>query len=116
MSHLCDRFGIQFLNEMTSKEDWLEASYMGLGLCIDSLHPESKAKIDLTVDNDFDKCILIVDECEQVVSHLLHSSTLKSKRAEINSQLKIVKTLQKFIWLTLNYLIFTLISLEIWLT
>lgn len=80
MSHLCDRFGIQFLNEMTTEDDWLEASYFGLGLCVDSLHPDSKAKIDLTDDNYLDDCILIIDESEQVVNHLLHSDTLKPKR------------------------------------
>ena len=90
MSHLCDRFGIQFLNEMTSEQDWLEASYFGLGLCIDSLHPDSKAKIDLTVDNHLDGCVVIFDESEQIVNHALHSSTLKSNRAEIMTQLKLL--------------------------
>jgi len=117
MSHLCDRFGIQFLNDMTSKKDWLGALYFGLGLCIDSLHPNSKAKIDLTVDNYLDGCLLVVDESEQVLNHLLHADTkyLRKKRAEIMTQLKIVKTLQKFIWLTLTYLIFPFSFLEKWL-
>ncbi len=68
----------------------------------------SKAKIDLTVDNYLDGCLLVVDESEQVLNHLLHADTkyLRKKRAEIMTQLKIVKTLQKFIWLTLTYLIF----------
>lgn len=85
---LCNRFGIQFLNEITSENDWLEAAYFGLGLCIDSLHPKSKAKIDLTLDDSFDDCIVVFEESEQSINHLLHSSTLKSQRVEVLTQLK----------------------------
>jgi hypothetical protein len=63
---------------------------MGFGLCIDSLHPGSKAKFDLTDNDAFDGCILVIDECEQVLKHLLNSATLKSNRAEIVHQLKIL--------------------------
>ncbi|KOR37561.1 hypothetical protein AM228_06735 [Planktothricoides sp. SR001] len=92
MSNSCKEFGIQFLNEVKSEQEWLEASYYGLGLCIDSLHPKSKAKIDLTVENPFEGCLLIVDESEQKVNHLLHSNLkrIKKHRAEIISNEQIL--------------------------
>lgn len=50
----------------------------------------TKAKIDLTDNCDFDNAVVIVDESEQVLNHLVNSSTLKSNRAEILVQLEML--------------------------
>jgi hypothetical protein len=99
-AHLCNRFGLEFLNQIDSNDKWLMASCMGFGLVIDSLHPGSKAKFDLTDNDAFDGCILVIDECEQVLKHLLTSNTLKSNRAEIVHQLKILCQVASKIYLS----------------
>jgi hypothetical protein len=99
-AHLCSRFGLEFLNQIDSSEQWLMVSCIGFGLVIDSLHPGSKAKFDLTDNEAFDGCILVIDECEQVLKHLLTSNTLKSNRAEIVHQLKILCQVASKIYLS----------------
>lgn len=39
-SELANRFGIEFINEIKTKDEWLMASMQGFALCIDSLHPQ----------------------------------------------------------------------------
>ena len=67
---ICDRFGIYHIDEITQKEDWQIAQ---VGLCIDSLHEKSRAKIS---DATFCNALVIIDECDQSFTHLFHSETL----------------------------------------
>ncbi|MEQ8942968.1 MAG: plasmid replication protein, CyRepA1 family [Phycisphaerales bacterium] len=85
-SELCLRLGISYIDEERSDDFGL----WGFGLCVDSLHPNSKAKIN---PEDFKGCDLILDECEQSIWHLLNSSTCQSDRVAILRTLKeIVET------------------------
>lgn len=52
----------------------------GKALCVDSLHPKSKAKF---APEDWAGGVVILDEVEQVIWHLLESSTCKEERIEI---------------------------------
>ncbi|HEY9864400.1 MAG TPA: plasmid replication protein, CyRepA1 family [Candidatus Obscuribacterales bacterium] len=50
----------------------------GFGLCIDSLHPLSQAKFN---PSEWSDAVIILDEVEQIIWHLLNSSTCIEKRA-----------------------------------
>ncbi|AFZ22255.1 plasmid replication protein, CyRepA1 family [Allocoleopsis franciscana] len=81
---LCHRFGIDYVTEFRTSET---KGVFGYGLCIDSLHPNSQAKFN---PSDWQDALVIIDECEQVLWHLLNSSTCASDRVPI---LKSFKTL-----------------------
>lgn len=79
---ICNRIGI----------DWIEGIHqsptqglLGYGLCIDSLHPRSQASFN---PQDWEGAIVIFDEVEQVIWHLLNSSTCSEKRVSILETLK----------------------------
>ena len=74
---LCARFGIDHIEEVRNSET---KGVLGYGLCIDSLHPNSQAKFN---PEDWEGATVILDECEQVVWHLLDSSTCQSNRVAI---------------------------------
>ncbi|MDJ1182202.1 plasmid replication protein, CyRepA1 family [Roseofilum casamattae] len=57
----------------------------GYVLCIDSLHPDSRARFD---PQDWENALIIIDEVEQVLWHGLNSSTCRSKRVPILKTLK----------------------------
>ena len=72
---LCHRFGIDHIEEIRSSQT---GGILGYGVCIDSLHPKSQARFNPT---DWEKALVILDECEQVIWHLLNSpSTLQEDR------------------------------------
>ena len=79
---LCQRVGLPYLTEIKTVE---YGTVLGYGLCIDSLHPNSGARFD--ADNWSDG-IVIVDEAEQVMWHMLNSATCTSERVEILAQFK----------------------------
>jgi Domain of unknown function (DUF3854) len=79
---LCQRVGLPYLTEIKTVE---YGTVLGYGLCIDSLHPNSGARFN--ADNWSDG-IVIIDEAEQVIWHLLNSATCASERVEILAQLK----------------------------
>jgi hypothetical protein len=79
---LCQRVGLPYLTEIKTVE---YGNVLGYGLCIDSLHPNSGARFN--ADNWSDG-IVIIDEAEQVIWHLLNSATCASERVEILAQLK----------------------------
>lgn len=70
---LCMRFGLPYVTEV-------EEPTKGFGLCIDSLHPASKAQFNPDTWQD---AIVIIDEIEQVLWHALNSSTCKENRVAI---------------------------------
>ena len=79
---LCQRVGLPYLTEIKTIE---YGTVLGYGLCIDSLHPLSGARFN--ADN-WEDGIVVIDEAEQVIWHLLNSATCASERVEILAQFK----------------------------
>ena len=79
---LCQRVGLPYLTEIKTVE---YGTVFGYGLCIDSLHPNSGARFN--ADNWSDG-VIIIDEAEQVIWHMLNSATCASERVEILAQFK----------------------------
>ena len=79
---LCQRVGLPYLTEIKTAE---YGTVMGYGLCIDSLHPNSGARFDA---NNWSDGIVIIDEAEQVIWHMLNSATCAAERVEILTQFK----------------------------
>ena len=82
---LCQRFGLGYVSDI----DPVAEDLQGYGLCIDSLHGNSQAQFD---PKDWTNSLVIIDEVEQVLWHVLNSSTCKDRRVEI---LKCFKTLMQ---------------------
>ncbi len=74
---LCARFGVDHIEEVKNSET---QGILGYGLCIDSLHAHSQAHFN---PEDWSESVVILDEAEQVIWHLLDSSTCQSNRVEI---------------------------------
>ena len=74
---LCRRFGIDHIEEVRYSDT---KGVLGYGLCIDSMHPKSMAQFD---PEDWSQAIVILDECEQVIWHMLDSNTCLSNRVTI---------------------------------
>nr|CUM62396.1 conserved protein of unknown function [Planktothrix agardhii] len=72
---ICKRLGLVWVEDQ--KENPYD-SIFGFGLCIDSLHPLSQAKFN---PSEWEDAIIILDEVEQIIWHLLNSSTCTDKRA-----------------------------------
>ena len=79
-----DDLGIAYVSEKDAAAKFT-AKYLGVGLCIDSLHPKSQARFN---PDDWKNCIVIIDELMQVIWHLLSSSTCQKNRVEILKCLK----------------------------
>jgi hypothetical protein len=79
---LCQRVGLPYLTEIKTVK---YGTVLGYGLCIDSLHPTSGARFDA---NNWQDGIVIIDEAEQVIWHLLNSATCALERVEILAQFK----------------------------
>lgn len=80
-----DRLGIPYITEI---KDCETKSLFGQGMCIDSLHPNSQAKFN---PEYWGNSYVIIDEIQQVVWHLLSSSTCVKERV------KIIKTLKELL-------------------
>ncbi len=72
---LAERLGIPHVSEV-----WQHGQLLGFSLCVDSLHAKSQIKFDPKV---WEGAAVVIDEAEQVIWHLLNSTTCSSKRAEI---------------------------------
>ncbi|MBD1895884.1 DUF3854 domain-containing protein, partial [Coleofasciculus sp. FACHB-129] len=83
---LCRRLGVPYVTEVHSCET---GKLLGFGLCVDSLHPTSQAQF--RAENWRDG-IVILDEAEQVVWHLLNSKTCQSVRVPILREFKTLIT------------------------
>jgi hypothetical protein len=79
---LCNRLGIDYITELKDSET---GGILGYGLCVDSLHPKSQAHFN---PSDWEGAYIIVDETEQVIWHLLNSTTCQSERVAILRCLK----------------------------
>jgi hypothetical protein len=75
---LCLRFGIDYVSEL--KESQTKGAF-GYGLCFDSLRRSSQARFN---PDEWHNCIVILDECEQSIWHLLNARTeVASHRVEV---------------------------------
>jgi hypothetical protein len=74
---LAQRLGINHLSEVRQNET---GSLLGYSLCVDSLHPKSQARFNPEV---WDNAIVVLDECEQVLWHMLNSQTCQGHRVAI---------------------------------
>ncbi len=79
---LCYRFGIDHIEEVRTSAT---KGAFGYGLCIDSLHSKSQARFD---PEDWHEAVVILDEAEQVIWHLLDSSTCQDNRVTIIENFK----------------------------
>ena len=70
---LCDRFGMDYVDELGQSTT---KGVFGIGLCFDSLRQNSKGRFD---PEDWHDCIVILDECEQSIWHLLNARTEVAK-------------------------------------
>jgi hypothetical protein len=86
----CGRLSIPFVNEIKT---FGEGSLFGYGLCVDSLHPQSQAHFN---PQEWRGAWVILDEVQQILWHLLSSSTCKDNRVAI------VKTLQELLKLVVE--------------
>lgn len=83
---ICETLGLTWIEDkFNSKEERLETDLFGFGLCADSLHPLSMANFN---PEDWEGAIVIIDEFEQVIWHILNSSTCRDERVAILDTLK----------------------------
>ena len=80
--YLCNEFGIDYQTYRFSSET---KGVFGIGLCVDSSHKKSGARFD---PDDWHGAIIIIDEAEQVLWHMLNSSTCKPNRVAILRNIK----------------------------
>ena len=84
---LAKRFGIEHVSGVRSSET---GAIFGYSLCVDSLHPESQARIN---PESWEGGIIVFDECEQVFWHMLNSPTCQRNRVTILQTLgKLLRT------------------------
>ncbi|NET58825.1 MAG: DUF3854 domain-containing protein [Symploca sp. SIO2E6] len=83
---LCERFGIDYVEEIGQSET---KGVFGFGLCFDSLRLNSQARFD---PEDWENCLVILDECEQSIWHLLNANTEVAKH-----RVKILRNFQQLI-------------------
>ncbi|MBS3030826.1 MAG: DUF3854 domain-containing protein [Dolichospermum sp. DET50] len=87
---LCTRLGVPYVDDVINgKAD----RNKGFGVVVDSLHGQGKGQFD--VENDAylltNKYVVIIDEIEQVLWHLLNSTTeVKEHRTEVIKQLQLL--------------------------
>ena len=79
---LCQRLGIDYIDELRDSET---GGVFGYGLCMDSAHPNSKARFN---SSDWEGCVIIMDEAEQSIWHLLNSPTCLNERVSIIRTIK----------------------------
>ena len=75
---LAERFGLPVAHELFEAG---EGKLFGYALCVDSMHKRSQVRFDPSA---YENAIVIIDECEQVLWHLLDANTEVAKhRVEI---------------------------------
>lgn len=82
VQELCRRFSLPYLGDSANLET---SHHQGYGLCVDSLHPHSQAHFN---PDQWQDCLIIVDEVEQVLWHTLNSDTCRHQRVAILRSLK----------------------------
>ncbi|MGB7439879.1 MAG: plasmid replication protein, CyRepA1 family, partial [Coleofasciculaceae cyanobacterium] len=79
---LCQRFGVPYVTELRNSET---GAVFGYGVCVDSLHPGSQAHFNA---ENWEDGLVILDEAEQVLWHMLNSSTCQKERVPILNSFK----------------------------
>ncbi|CAD5985104.1 plasmid replication protein, CyRepA1 family [Planktothrix agardhii] len=74
---ICEAIGINWIEDCKGS---IEGKLFGFGLCVDSLHPSSQANFD---PDAWEGAIVILDEVEQVLWHMMNSSTCIENRTNI---------------------------------
>ena len=88
---LCARFGIDYVSEL--KDSDTQGAF-GFGLCFDSLRRGGQARFN---PDDWHGCIVLLDECEQSLWHLL------SARTEVSAhRVQVLRNFQELIQNTLE--------------
>lgn len=87
----CGRTGSISIYDVMDAGGWAsdvgqKAQAEGFAFCIDSAHPDSQAKFN---PDDYKDALVIIDEVEQMLHHMVLSSTCKKMRGPI------IKTFQK---------------------
>ncbi|MGA1622106.1 MAG: plasmid replication protein, CyRepA1 family, partial [Synechocystis sp.] len=82
VQELCRRFGLPYVGDLVNRET---AHHRGYGLCVDSLHPHSQAHFN---PDQWQDCLIIIDEVEQVLWHALNADTCRHHRVAILRSLK----------------------------
>jgi hypothetical protein len=98
---------VQLMNELSQKfeisnaDNWHSSleKVFGLAVCIDSLHEGSSVKFSKETIELFRDCILIIDEVDQVLDHLISATTdIKShRRRVIDNLILLMNSAQKVI-------------------
>lgn len=79
---LSERLGVPFAEECLPGSP---LRLIGLGLCVDSAHPESSLRF---IGSSWDGCVVVIDEAVQVIDHLLNGRTaIADNRAQVLEQL-----------------------------
>ncbi|MDZ8029383.1 MAG: plasmid replication protein, CyRepA1 family [Nostoc sp. DedQUE11] len=79
---IADRVGIPYITEVRNSETGI---LLGFALCVDSLHPNGQARFNAV---HWKEPLVIIDESEQVIWHLLSANTeVKKHRVEVLNQL-----------------------------
>ncbi|WP_204154195.1 plasmid replication protein, CyRepA1 family [Leptolyngbya sp. CCY15150] len=74
---ICQLLGLDYVSELHQSET---SNLLGFGLCIDSLHSRSQAQFMVS---DWKGAIVVLDECEQIIWHVLNSTTCQQERVVI---------------------------------
>lgn len=88
---LCSRFGVDYVTELKDSDT---KGVFGIGLCFDSLRRNSQARFN---PDDWHGCIVILDEVEQSLWHLLSAKTEVSKH-----RVEVLRNFQELIQNTLE--------------
>lgn len=79
---IAERVGIPYISEVRNSETGI---LLGFALCVDSLHPHGQARFNAV---HWKEPLVIIDESEQVIWHLLSANTeVKKHRVEVLNQL-----------------------------
>ncbi|MEL4896137.1 plasmid replication protein, CyRepA1 family [Crocosphaera sp. Alani8] len=88
---LARRFGMDYRTEINKNE--LGKGQFGYALCIDSLHNKAKYKPFDPEHPQWEDVVVVIDEVEQVLWHLLNGGTCRENRVKILTNFK--KLLQR---------------------
>ena len=90
---------VQLMNELSRKfnvsnaNNWHSSleSIFGLTVCVDSLHDKSSVRFTQEIIELFKDCILIIDEVDQVLDHLMSAMTeIKNHRRQVIKNLMLL--------------------------
>lgn len=80
---LSERLGVPYISDLGP-----QGQMLGFGLCIDSLHPGSKARFN---GEDWRDAVVILDEAEQLIEHAIFSDTeVKKNRPAVFRELQLL--------------------------